>query len=191
MSATTIQRRDPLQLARPMLGMLLVVVIVGVAMWSLGDPGRRQALETMLQSPMGLVGLFGLSVLSSATLLLPVPGIALTVVAATVADPLLVGIVAGAGQTVGELTGYLAGASGGALTGERLTSSRMARWMRRRGGPTLFVLGLIPNPAFDVAGIIAGALRLPLTTFLMATGAGKVLRNVLIAAAAAHGVGLL
>ncbi len=129
--------------------------------------------------------------MSSATLLLPVPGVALTVVAATVADPLTVGIVAGIGQTIGELTGYLAGMSGGALTGERLASSRMGRWMRRRGGPTLFVLGLIPNPAFDVAGILAGAMRLPVTTFLVATGSGKVLRNILVAWVAGQGVGLL
>ena len=67
----------------------------------------------------------------------------------------------------------------------------MAGWMRRRGGATLFALGLIPNPAFDVAGILAGALRLPVTTFLMATGSGKVLRNVVVAWLAAQGVGLL
>lgn len=191
MSAISVQRRNPTRYARPILGLLAVVAIAATTMWILGDPGRRVAMETLLQSPMGLIGLFGLSALSSATLLLPVPGIALTVLAATIADPILVGLAAGLGQTVGELTGYLAGTSGGALAGERLVSSRMGGWMRRRGGLTLFVLGLIPNPAFDVAGILAGALRLPLATFLAATGCGKVLRNVLVAWAALQGFSLL
>src|SRR5688500_11497297 len=100
MSAIRVQRRDPGRLIQPILGLVFVAALAGAAMWTLGDPGRRHAIELMLQSPMGLIGLFGLSVLSSATLLLPVPGIALTVVAATVADPFLVGIVAGLGQTV-------------------------------------------------------------------------------------------
>jgi len=191
MSAVSYARRSPNSILKAIAGILAVVAIAVVAAWMLGDPERLRAMELFMQSPMGLIGLFGLSVLSSATLLLPVPGIALTALAATVANPLAVGLVAGLGQTVGELTGYLAGASGGALAGERVTSSGMARWMRRRGAITLFVLGFVPNPAFDVAGILAGAMRLPVATFLLAAGSGKVLRNLLIAWTAAQGLHLL
>jgi membrane protein YqaA with SNARE-associated domain len=190
MAAVPIQRPGPGRLVKPVLGLVLVAAIAVAAVCTLGDADRRQALELMLQSPMGLVGLFALSVLSSATLLLPVPGVALTILAATVADPIVVGIVAGLGQTVGELTGYMAGASGGAILGNRIASSRMASWMRRRGALTLFLLGLIPNPAFDVAGMLAGALRLPVMTFVAAAGCGKVVRNVVIAWAAARGLGI-
>jgi membrane protein YqaA with SNARE-associated domain len=176
---------------RGLLG-LAVVVAIGVAVTVLlGDPARRQQIEAMVQTPVGLVGLFVFSALSSATLLLPVPGMALTVVAASVADPLLVGLLAGAGQAIGELTGYLAGSSGNALLGERLQNSWMARWMRRCGGPTVFVLALVPNPVFDVAGVLAGALKMPVLHYLAAAGAGKVIRNVAIAMAVAHGATLI
>src|SRR5690606_10324236 len=91
---------------------------------------------------------------------------------------------------VGELTGYAAGASGTAMTGERLTRSRLASWMRRFGMPTIFVLALVPNPVFDVAGVLAGALRMPLARYLAAAASGKILRNTLLAFATVQG-GLL
>jgi membrane protein YqaA with SNARE-associated domain len=162
-------------------GMAAVILIAGAAMVLLADEGRRRDMELILQSPIGLIGLFVFSALSSATLLLPVPGIALTVIAAPLAPPLLVGVIAGLGQTIGELTGYFAGASGGTLVGQRLTASWMARWMRRRGMLALFFLALVPNPVFDVAGMIAGMARMPLAQYLLAAGAGKVMRNTLLA----------
>ena len=166
-------------------GLAIVIAIV------LSDPERRRGMELMLESPYGLVALFALSVASNATLILPVPGMALTIVAATVAPPLLVGVVAGSGQVVGELSGYLAGRSGDTLVKTRLSSSRLSGWVGRHGTPTLFLLALIPNPAFDVAGILAGALKVPVLSFLLAAGAGKILRNVVIALLAAHGSELL
>jgi membrane protein YqaA with SNARE-associated domain len=170
--------------------MLFVVTVAVGCSLILADPDRREAIEALVGSPAGLIILFAFSALSSATLVLPVPGMALTVMAATFADPLLVGVFAGAGQAVGELTGYAAGASGTALAGERLTGSRMAAWMRRYGVPTIFVLAVVPNPVFDVAGVLAGALRMPLARYLAAAGFGKILRNTLLAFATVHG-GLL
>ncbi len=53
--------------------------------------------------------------------------------------------------------------------------------MRRYGLWVIFVLALIPNPVFDVAGIICGVLRIPVWKFLLAAGAGKVLKATIIA----------
>ena len=173
------------------IGILVVVGIAAIATWILADLGRRREIESIVDSPAGLLALFILSALSSATLLLPVPGIALTVVAASVANPILVGLTAGLGQAIGELTGYMAGSSGGALVRDRLAAGALAGWMRRRGTVTVFVLSVVPNPAFDVAGMLAGALGLPLPRFLLATAAGKVVRNVVIAVTVVHGDALL
>jgi membrane protein YqaA with SNARE-associated domain len=167
--------------------MLLVVAIAMGSSLILADPGRRATVEALVGSPVGLITLFLFSALSSATLVLPVPGMALTVMAATVADPLLVGIFAGAGQAVGELTGYAAGASGTAMLGERLSRSRMADWMRRYGVATIFVLATVPNPVFDIAGVLAGGLRMPIVRYLAAAASGKILRNTLLAFATVHG----
>ena len=170
------------------LTLLIVVGAFAGALYVLGDPARRAQVEKLIQSPGGLLILFVISAISNATLILPVPGLALTALAATVANPLVVGIVAGAGQTLGETTGYLAGYSGQGLIDENPRYARMVRWMRRFGPITIFVLALIPNPLFDIAGIIAGALRMPLWLFLTAAGLGKIIKNVAIAYGAALGI---
>jgi membrane protein YqaA with SNARE-associated domain len=168
----------------------IVILIVSFAatFFILFDAERRAQVEALISSPIGLVVLFFLAALSNATLILPVPGLALTVLAATVADPLAVGIVAGAGQALGEMTGYLAGYSGQELIDTSPRYERLVGWMRRYGALTIFVLALIPNPIFDVAGIIAGALRMPWWLYLFSAGSGKILKNVALAYGASLGI---
>lgn len=174
---------------------LLTVAILLVAfagtLYFLFDPARRAQLEELINSPIGLLALFFLSLLSNATLILPVPGIALTALAATAGNPLLVGVVAGLGQALGETTGYLAGYSGQELVDRTPRYAQMAGWMRRYGALTIFVLALVPNPLFDIAGIVAGALRMPFLIYLAAAAAGKILKNVALAYAAAFGINWL
>jgi len=170
---------------------LTLLILVGAfagTIYLLGDEARRRQLEELIQSPSGLLVLFAIAAISNATLILPVPGLALTALAATVANPLLVGVVAGAGQAVGELTGYLAGYSGQTLIDDSPRYARLVGWMRRFGAITIFVLGVIPNPLFDVAGISAGALRMPVGVYLVAAGAGKIIKNIAVAYGAAFGI---
>jgi membrane protein YqaA with SNARE-associated domain len=141
----------------------------------------------LINSPLGLVVLFFLSLISNATLILPVPGIALTALAAAAGNPLVIGIVTGLGQALGETTGYLAGYSGQELIDNSPRYMRMASWMQRYGALTIFVLALLPNPFFDVAGIVAGALRMRFWLYLGVTIAGKVIKNIALAYAAAAG----
>jgi membrane protein YqaA with SNARE-associated domain len=171
--------------------LLTLVIIIGAfagTLYVLGDPARRAQVETLIQSPSGLLVLFAISAISNATLILPVPGLALTALAATVANPLVVGLVAGAGQTLGEMTGYLAGYSGQSLVDKNPRYARLVGWMRRFGPVTIFVLAVIPNPLFDVAGIIAGALRMPVWLYVVAAGAGKIVKNIAVAYGAATGI---
>lgn len=166
---------------------IIIVAFVG-SFYLFADEQRRAQLESLIASPIGLVVLFVLSLISNATLILPVPGLALTAIAASAGNPLLVGVVAGAGQALGELTGYLAGYSGQDLIDDSPRYARMVDWMQRFGPVTIFVLALIPNPLFDVAGIVAGALRMPLWLYLVSAGLGKIIKNVLIAYGAALGI---
>lgn len=129
----------------------------------------------------GYPGLFLVNMLASATLILPIPGMALAFGAGPSLHPILVGLAAGSGATIGELTGYLAGVSGRGVVEDRALYDRLRAWMERYGLWVLFVLGTIPNPLFDIAGVIAGAMKIPVWKFLVATGAGKVLKATLIA----------
>jgi membrane protein YqaA with SNARE-associated domain len=129
----------------------------------------------------GYVGLFLLNVAASATLILPVPGLALAFAAGSSFCPIGVGLAVGCGSTVGELTGYLAGYSGRGVVENQAQYERVQGWMRRYGLWVVFVLALIPNPLFDVAGIICGVLRIPVWKFLLAAAVGKVIKATLIA----------
>ncbi|MFN2168693.1 MAG: hypothetical protein ACK2U9_20865 [Anaerolineae bacterium] len=102
---------------------------------------------------LGYPGIFLVSLLGNATIVLPAPSLALVFAMGSALAWPLVGLVAGAGEALGELTGYLAGMGGRAIIEDEKTYGRLVSWMERRGGITIFVLSAIPNPFFDLAGI--------------------------------------
>jgi len=53
--------------------------------------------------------------------------------------------------------------------------------MRKYGDVTILVLAFIPNPLFDVAGAIAGILRMPVWKFLIYCVIGKILKMMMFA----------
>jgi len=132
-------------------------------------------------SSFGYAGVFLISLISSATIIIPVPGFAAVLALASSLDPVLLGIAAGAGSAIGELSGYLAGYSGhGAV--ERTPAFKSHKKQISKYGPAaIFLLAFIPNPIFDLAGIAAGAIKMEWWKFLLATSAGKILRFILLA----------
>ena len=130
---------------------------------------------------VGYPGIFVVSLLSSATIILPAPSLALVFAMGSALPPVGVGLAAGSGEALGELTGYAAGFGGRAVVEDYEMYHRLAAWMRRRGSITIFVLSLVPNPLFDLAGIAAGTLRYPLWRFLLICWLGKTLKTTLVA----------
>ncbi len=155
---------------------LLAVVAVTILLFSMRD----QAAEL---ARYGYPGIFLLSLVSNATLVLPMPGVAITFAAGAVFHPLAVGLAAGAGATLGEMTGYVAGFSGHAVLERTPLYERLERLTDRYGKWAIFGLALVPNPAFDLAGAAAGALRMPLGEFLLAAFSGKLLKMTAFALA--------
>ncbi len=127
--------------------------------------------------------LFVLTLLSSATIVLPSPALAAALQAAKTLDPLAVGLVGGLAAGLGEATGYFAGRSGTQIM--QLRSRRLGRsiegYVQRWGMLTVFVLAAIPLPLIDLAGIAAGALGLSFWRFEVACIAGKTVRFLLVA----------
>jgi uncharacterized membrane protein YdjX (TVP38/TMEM64 family) len=146
----------------------------------------RDRLQELAQYGYAAVFLVGL--VSNATLILPVPGLAISSVMGGVFNPWIVGIVGGVGQALGELTGYMAGYSGQTWVDENTVYNRLTRWMQHHGILTIFVLALIPNPIFDLGGIAAGALRFPVWKFLASCTAGKIVKNIIFALAGYYGI---
>jgi membrane protein YqaA with SNARE-associated domain len=96
--------------------------------------------------------------------------------------PVAVGLVAGLGEAIGEFTGYAAGYGGSAVIRERAFYRAMQQWMHKNGSVIMFVFSAIPNPIFDVAGTIAGAVKMPLWKFFVSVWLGKTLKDIVIAA---------
>ncbi|MBN1286484.1 MAG: VTT domain-containing protein [Anaerolineae bacterium] len=137
---------------------------------------------------LGYVGLFLVNLFGSATIILPAPAFVTVFALGSVYNPWLVGLVSGPAAALGELTGYLAGYGGAAPVMDKPLYRRFDRWMDRYGPLAIFCFALIPNPFFDVAGLLAGASRMPVWQFLVAAALGKTIRFVLLAWAGYYGL---
>ena len=138
----------------------------------------------------GYLGVFVISVLGNATLIFPAPSF--TVVAfGAVLNPYLVGVLAGCGAAVGEMTGYTLGLGispdldeGASIAGLGEKEMKWLRWLRpkfqRWGAIVIFILAAIPNPIFDMGGILAGMARMAWWKFLLAAVLGKTVRFILL-----------
>ena len=155
---------------------IAVVASVAITVLILAFRDRLAAL-----SHYGYLGVFLISVLGNATVILPVPSLAAVFAGGGVLNPLFVGLVAGVGEPLGELTGYLAGYGGSAAVEDTVRYRRVRGYMERHGMLTLFVLSAIPNPLFDLAGIVAGMSRVPVWKFLLPCWVGKTIKTLAIA----------
>jgi membrane protein YqaA with SNARE-associated domain len=167
-----------------LVGLLLVLAItVGIFYLFWQNPSRIRELEGY-----GYLGAFVISVILNATLILPVSNMAVMMAIGTaVPSPVLVGLVGGFGAAIGELTGYIAGRSGRGLVARSQMYSRVEGWVRRWGWLTIFILSIVPF-VFDLVGIAAGALRLPLWKFFVPCWLGRTILYVAMVSAAAYGL---
>ena len=129
----------------------------------------------------GYTGIFFVSILSNATLIMPIPGVVFTSAMGAVFNPFWVAIAAGCGAALGELTGYLAGFSGQFVIDRKDWYQELTKWMKKYGNLTVLVMAFIPNPFFDLAGIVAGALKMPVARFLFWCAIGKILKMLIFA----------
>ena len=159
------------------LNIIRVVVLVLVIVLTVILIINREKIQDLQH--YGYPGIFLFSLLANATILIPLPGVLFTSAMGTVFNPFWVAIAAGTGATLGELSGYLAGFSGQAIVENSERYQKMLGWMRKYGDLTILVLAFIPNPLFDLAGIIAGVLKVPVWKFLVFCIVGKILKMLL------------
>lgn len=152
------------------IGILALSVAIFVLARSRLDP---ESLRTY-----GYGGVFLVNLICCASILFPLPGEAVNIAMGAELNPLLVGLVATVGATVGEPTSYLLGYLGKkiALTGYHEKYQSAERWMKRYGSFAIFLFALLPILVFDLIGIVAGSSRYPLWKFLLACFAGRAIR---------------
>jgi membrane protein YqaA with SNARE-associated domain len=159
----------------------LIVAALSIGIYLLRD--QAQSLASL-----GYPGIFLLSILSNATVILPAPGLLFVFAMGAVFNPLGVALAAGAGSAIGELSGYLAGFSGQGVAERIELYEKLKDWMdrnKRWRDLAIVVLATIPNPLFDLAGMASGALRIPVSRFLFFCWIGKTIKMLLFAYAGA------
>jgi membrane protein YqaA with SNARE-associated domain len=156
-----------------------LLVLAGITALTLAILLNREQLRRF--AGYGYPGIFLISLLGSATVIVPAPSIAVVFAMGGLLNPFLIGPIAGLGEALGETTGYLAGATGRAIIADRDLYQRVVRWTRRYGLIPIFVLSAVPNPVFDIAGIAAGALQIPFWQFLLVCFLGKTVKGTLMA----------
>lgn len=161
----------------PFTRILVLIAVIAISLYIVFIPEEQIAkLEGY-----GYAGIFLISVISNATVLIPAPGLLIVFSMGARLNPFLVGMFAGIGAALGELSGYMAGFSGQALVENSDRYKRLSKWMQRNGPLTIIISALIPNPVFDLTGIIAGILKMPVINFVLWAAIGKILKMTVVA----------
>ena len=167
------------RLPKRTLNIIRVIVLLMVIALTVVLVINREQIQAL--KAFGYPGIFLFSILANATILVPVPGVVFTSAMGAVFHPFWVSIAAGAGAALGELSGYMAGFSGQAVVENAEQYDRVVRWMRKYGDVTILVLAFIPNPLFDLAGMLAGILKMPIGKFLLYCVIGKIFKMMMFA----------
>lgn len=185
---------------RVIFGLLVFLIIMAPSMALLyfSVTAGQEATENWFGN-LGYAGVFLANLASTATLFIPVPGLtaaaqALIASSGNVLSPFWVGVLGGLGMAIGEITAYVAGMATSVIVKEeeikppsrfrplieKITGA-ISWLMHKYGMATLFILSVVPNPAFEIAGWTAGATRYPFWKFMAAVTPGKVCRGLLLA----------
>ena len=165
------------------LRILAILAVIGITLYTYSIRNRVEDFQAF-----GYPGIFLIALLANATILLPAPGAAIVYAMGAVFNPLGVGLAAGTGGAIGELSGYLAGFSGQAVIERTDIYDRTKPWVEKYGGWAILVLSAIPNPLFDVAGVAAGIAKMPIQTFLFFVWIGQLIKMTLFAFAGKYSI---
>jgi membrane protein YqaA with SNARE-associated domain len=145
----------------------------------------------------GYLGAFLISILGGATVIIPVPMLAVVFALGGVMPDVwhvaLLGISAALGELIGALTIYMTGHGAGRAISSKpgrmqAAYERMLGLMERRGPLTLFIVASIVNPFFYPAALACGALRFGVRKYILIVLAGKIIKCMTVVYAGYYGL---
>ena len=151
--------------------------------------------------PHSYIGLFLISVLAGAPIPILTPGILITFALGSILNPVLVGVVAGLGNALGNILTYWAGHGGLRFFStlrnisqvsdsdsgrigrffRKIKGSRLLGIVNRQGMVSIFLLSIIPNPLLTPMILSLGAVRFNFMKFLLACWAGLTIQAMILA----------
>jgi len=162
-------------LSRNLLVIIMFVLVLGVtiALFVMRN-------EILKLGNYGYLGTFFLSLGTNATIILPMPSILMILPLGATFNPLYIGLVAGLGGALGEMTAYIAGYTGRGLWQDNPNYIKAVGWLKRWGMLIVFIFAVTPMP-LDIMGIAAGNLRLPAWKFFLPCWPGKTIKYIVLA----------
>ncbi len=159
-------------------GIVLTILMIGAIVYYADELSRLRHY--------GYLGAFVISVLGGATIIIPVPMLAVVFALGSVMsspwNAALLALCAAAGEVVGALTIYMTGHGAGRVIVKsrhgRIQSAyeRMLDLMERRGPIVLFAVASVINPFFYPAALACGALHFGLKRYILIVMAGKIIK---------------
>lgn len=147
---------------------LIIFIFVSWLAWKLKD-----VLKEWM--PLTLIGLLLICFVMNSTVLLPSSSLLVVLEYSYVLNPISVIMVGTIGASLGELTGYMVGAEGTSLVRRFKKVSNLTKF-REHSFLWVMLFAFIPFPVFDVAGIMAGSIRMNPFKFLLACFIGKAVK---------------
>ena len=146
----------------------IAFIATGLVLWTTG---------TFNIEAVGYASIWFLAFIGAALIFLPVSALAAVCVAVAVdLNPFVVAVVAASAESIGELTGYLAGMGGKSFFEHKRFYLRFKNLFEKYSFLCLLIGSAIPNPLFDVLGVAAGSILYPVRKFLLLVFIGKTLK---------------
>jgi len=149
----------------------------------------------------GYIGAFLISILGGATIIVPVPMLAVVfALGSAMGSPLQVaflGLSAALGELIGAYMIYMTGRGAGQAMSSAQSGrvqrmyERMLGIMERRGPLVLFLVASVVNPFFYPAAMAAGALRIGLMKYTGIVLAGKIIKCMSVVYVGYYGLGTI
>jgi membrane protein DedA with SNARE-associated domain len=172
---------------RAALALTIGGVILTIAMFVLIIVFEDQVKE---MQRWGYLGAFIISILGGATIIIPVPMLAVVAaLASAMATPwevALLGFSAAAGEMIGAMIIYYTGNGAGKAISQNKQGKlqkayeKMLGIIERKGAWALFLVTFIVNPFFYPAAFACGALKFDLKKFLVIVVIGKLIKSMTI-----------
>lgn len=134
-------------------------------------------------SKWGYLGVFIVSLISSSSVLFPLPGFIVIFTFGAVFNPFLVALFGALGATTGSITGYLVGLGGKEILknkyGKKLKKIKK-EFAKYKGPLWIIVLNASPLPE-DIVSIFCGVIKYDFRKFIIATFIGQMILCLILA----------
>ena len=168
-----LKRKEAVKKNKPSTKVLDIISILIIVGFSLLAFLMRDAVQKY--APVSYLGVLLVCFIANASVLLPAPSILVVVQYSMILNPVLTALCGAVGATLGEMTGYLAGAHGGNLLASKIRK-KVLSVMPKHPYLVVFCFSLIPLPVFDIVGLIAGAMKLNQSKFFASCLLGKLIK---------------